>query len=105
MTRITISKYLIVVCSLLLIQNVNTTAAQMVKYSREEVYINNPDDLQLVANIAGNHHMLSFSHNEDPEIFIYNAALEFVAKKTLPFKFPEKAAINIIPFNDFYYCR
>ena len=81
-----------------------TVSAQTVKYSRQEAYINNPDNLQLAAIIAGNHHLLSFSRNEDPEIFIYNAALELINKKRLPFKFPEKAAVNIIPFDDFYYC-
>jgi len=104
MRRLAIKKHVTVVCILLLLANARNVTAQTVKYSREEAYINNPDDLQLVANIAGNHHLLSFSHNEDPEIFIYNAALELINKKRLPFKFPEKAAVNIIPFDDFYYC-
>ncbi len=81
----------------------STATAQTLSYSREDAYINNPDDLQLVANVAGNHHLLSFSHNEKPEIFIYNAKLEMVAKTTMPFKYPEKASLRIIPFNNFYY--
>jgi hypothetical protein len=99
-----IKKYFIVVCQLLLPAFAGSLIAQTVHYSREEAYINNPDGLQLVANIAGNHHLLRFSFNEDPEIFIYNATLELVNKIRLPFKYPEKAAINIIPFDDFYYC-
>jgi hypothetical protein len=104
MKRIAIKKCLSVISILLLLGDTGMVAAQTVRYSREEAYINNPDDLQLAANIAGNHHLLSFSHNEEPEIFIYNGMLELIAKKTLQFKFPEKAAISIIPFDDFYYC-
>lgn len=81
----------------------NIATAQTLSYSREDAYINNPDDLQLVADVGSNHHLLSFSHNEKPEIFIYNSQLEMVKKTTMPFKYPEKASLRIIPFNNFYY--
>lgn len=72
-------------------------------YSREDVYINNPDDFQLVADVDGYHHLLSFSHAEKPELFIYNQQLELVSKINLPFKYPDKASLRIIPFDNFYY--
>jgi hypothetical protein len=99
-----IKKYFNFLCLLLLLfVNSNTTTAQTIAYSREEVYINNPDDLQLVADVAGNHHLLSFSHNEKPEIFIYNAQLELVIKSRMPFVYPDKASLRIIRFENFYY--
>jgi hypothetical protein len=103
MKRIAIQKYRIIIYLVMLLGYSNIVAAQVMKYSREEVYLNNPDDIQLVANVAGNHHLLSFSNNEDPEIFIFNPGLELITKTRLPFKFPEKPAVSIIPFDDFYY--
>jgi hypothetical protein len=97
------NKCLTLACLLMISWHCNNAFAQTIKYSREEAYIDNPDNLQLVANIAGNHHLLSFSHNESPQIFIYNAELELITKAKLPFKFPEKSATSIIPFDKFYY--
>lgn len=82
----------------------NLLTAQTVQYSREEAYINNPDHFQMAANIGGTHHLLSFSRNEKPELFIFNAALELSAKKRAPFKFPENATVRVIPLADYYYC-
>ncbi|MGG9963070.1 hypothetical protein [Ferruginibacter sp. SUN106] len=88
----------------MLFVNGNNAIAQTIAYSKGgNMYINNPDYFQLVANIAGNHHLLSFSHNEKPEISIYNAKLEFVQKTNMPFTFPDNAELRIVPFDSFYY--
>jgi hypothetical protein len=90
-------------CFIILLLMFFAGTAQTISYSREDAYINNPDDFQLVADVAGNHHLLSFSHDEKPELFIYNSQLELVTKTRMPFKYPERASLRIIPFDNFYY--
>lgn len=77
--------------------------AQTIRYSRDNIYINNPDDLQLVANVSGRHHLISFSKNEKPQLHIFNAQLNLINTIELPFIFPELAELRIIPFNTYYY--
>lgn len=88
----------------MLLACITSGTAQNLLYSREEAYINNPDHFQMAANISGNHHLLSFTRNEKPEIFIFNASLELTAKIRASFKFPENATVRIIPMADYYYC-
>lgn len=88
---------------LMIICCINPAAAQKLHYSRENVFIGNPQHLQLVANIGGNHHLLILNDNEDPEVFIFNSALELEKKVRLNFKFPERSVVNVIPFGNFYY--
>jgi hypothetical protein len=90
-------------CQLIIICCVNPAAAQKLQYSRENVFVGNPNHLQLVANIGGNHHLLILNDNENPEVFIFNSALELEKKVRLDFKFPERSVISIIPFGNFYY--
>jgi hypothetical protein len=94
--------FFIVAC-LFLSAHINKATAQTIQYCSENVFINNPNQLQLVANIDGNHHLLSFNNNENPDLFIFDANLEYKAKITLPFKFPEKSIVKIIPFGKYYY--
>lgn len=90
-------------CQLLLTGCINMVTAQRIQYCSEHVFINDPDHLQLVANIDGNHHLLSFNNNENPEIFIFNSELELQARISMPFKYPERSEIRIIRFDNFYY--
>ena len=89
--------YIVLQCSASYIE------AKTIRYSRDNIYINNPDDLQLVANISGRHHLISFSKNEKPELHIFNAQLDLINTIKLPFTFPEFAELRIIPFNTYYY--
>jgi hypothetical protein len=91
------------ICLVLLASHSWQATAQKIQYCRENVFITNPDNLQLVANIAGSHHLLSFNKHERPQIFIYNDALELVAKPRFPFSIPDKSEVRVIPFADFYY--
>jgi len=92
-----------IACHCMLIFFISKTSAQTVQYSRENVFVNQPDDLQLVANIAGNHHMLCFNKSEEPALFVFSGELKFKQKISVPYKLSEKAGIRIIPFKDFYY--
>ena len=91
------------VCCLVLVLCCNKTEAQLLKYSRQNIFIGNPDDVQLVANVAGMHHLLSFNTGEYITLFIFNQHLEFKKKLATPFKIPENATVKTIVFADFYY--
>ena len=94
--------FLFFVCRIFFIDG-SAVIAQTIQYSSENVFINNPNQLQLVSNINGNHHLLSFNNNENAEVFIFDSELEFKKKVMLPFKFPERSIVKIIPFGKFYY--
>jgi hypothetical protein len=81
----------------------NEVSAQKIQYCRENVFIANPDQIQLVANIAGTHHLVNFNMHERPQLFIYNDELELIASPRFPFSIPDKSEIRIIPFNIYYY--
>jgi hypothetical protein len=91
------------ICLVLLVVHSHPAAAQKIQYCRENVYITNPDNLKLVANIAGKHHLLSFNKHEKPEIFIFNDDLELEARLRFPFSLPDQAESRLIPFDNYYY--
>lgn len=81
----------------------NNTTAQNIEYSSENVFIDNPDNMQLVANVAGNQHIVCFTGRERPVIFIFDKKLVFLSKVILPMKYPERPEMQIIPLPDYYY--
>lgn len=89
--------------SILMICLIGKVSAQKIEYSSENVFTNYPDRLQLIGNISGNHHLLSIVYNEEPVIFIFDEHLDHLGKVNIPYKFPEKAEIRIVPFDDYYY--
>jgi hypothetical protein len=92
-----------IACQLIITCCVNPAIAQKLQYSRENVFVGSPNHLQLVANIGGNHHLLILNDNENPDLFIFNSALELEKKVRLDFKFPERSVVSVIPFDNFYY--
>lgn len=74
-----------------------------IAYSRENAFVNNPDKIDLIANVGGNHHLLSFTYTEKPMLFLYNSRLELVQKIALPFVLPERAVIKITRLANCYY--
>lgn len=98
-----IKKILFIFACTLLICFYKNASAQKIEYSSENVFIEYPDHLQLVANIAGNHHLVKFVEKEYPEIFVFNKDLTLQAKISIPFRFPERAEMRVIPLNNFYF--
>ncbi len=94
---------LIFVCHILCLGICENGIAQKIKYSSGNVLTGYPDQLQLVANIADHHHLLSFIEKEEPAIFVYDNDMKYLGKNTIPFKFPDKSETRIIPFDNFYY--
>ncbi len=101
----TIKKYCFTAVSLFLFycMQVSKTNAQVVQYCRENVSLVNPDDLQLIPDVAGNYHLLSLTKEEYPALFVYNNKMELYKSLTLPFKFLDRSRINIIPLKNYYY--
>jgi hypothetical protein len=91
------------VCVVALMLFCNPTNAQQLKYSRQNVFVGNPSDMQLVADVAGSHHLLNLNYDESIAIFIFDKNLQLKKKVIAPFKFPEKGVAKIIAFADFYY--
>lgn len=77
--------------------------SQKLQYSRQTAYVKYPDAMQLIANIAGYHHLLAFTKNKKPAIYIFDNQLKFLVKHDLPFKLPENADVKLIPVKNFYY--
>ena len=88
---------------LLMICHAENTAAQKIEYCSENVFTDYPDRLQLVANISGNHHLLSIKNKAEPVIFIFDKDLDYKGKVTLPYNFPERADLRVLTFDDRYY--
>src|ERR671913_40495 len=77
-------------------------SAQKIQYSRQTFSMMYSDDMQLVANIKGHHHVLCFNLNKKPAIYIFNEHLQLLAKKEIDRKFGNNADVRLIAFNDFY---
>lgn len=90
-------------CQLFLTGLTANTKAQTITYSSENVFTDNPDKLQFVGNIDGNHHLVSFISERQPAIFIFDNALQFRGKVSIPFRYPDKSRIRIIPFKKSYF--
>lgn len=72
-------------------------------YTRQNTFVNNSNKIEMAANIAGTHHLLSFTNTEEPVIYIFNDDLTFKQKISIPFKFEEKSEVHITAFTDFYF--
>ena len=94
---------LIFVCHIFCLGICKNGIAQKVKYCSENVLTDYPDQLQLVANIAGHHHLLSFIEKEEPVIFIYDNDMKYQGKTSIRFKFSDKSGVKVIPFDNYYY--
>lgn len=100
--RINCGKYILLVLIFLEISYSKITA-QVIRYCGENAQLIAPDDVQVVPNISGNYHLLGFTRNEKPRVFIYNSKLDLENEIALPFIYPERTAYRIIPFPNYYY--
>jgi hypothetical protein len=80
-----------------------TTYSQTIQYSRQTFQTPYADAMQMVANVGGYHHLLCFSANKVPSIYIFDAQLQLQGKVELSFKLEEASDIRIVPFKEHYY--
>lgn len=59
-------------------------------------------DFRLVGDIDGFHHLIHFSANNKPAIYIYNSQLHLQETLELNFKLPENCDIRLIKLKDYY---
>ncbi|HRG81260.1 MAG TPA: hypothetical protein PLO99_02030 [Chitinophagaceae bacterium] len=77
-------------------------ASQTLQYSRHLIRDLSADRMQLVADIEGYHHLISFTGHEEPVIDVFNKELTPVAKRKINIITPEKPFFNILPFHNHY---
>ncbi len=77
--------------------------AQKIQYSRQTVKMLSPDEVQLVPNINGNHHLLRFFVNKKPLIYIFNNQLQLIAENTIELKLQENMDTRVLSFADHYF--
>ena len=77
--------------------------AQHIEYSRQNVFVENPDKVILAGSIAHTHHLLTFTNNSRPYIYIFGEDLELKKKVRAPFKYPEKSEVTLIALDTIYY--
>jgi hypothetical protein len=82
---------------------VSSGIAQSLQYSRQNVFIDNPNSVQMAAGVSGTNHLISFTNNENIHLFIYNNALEFRKEVITPIRFIEKTTVRVISLNQYYY--
>jgi len=76
--------------------------AQTTQYSRQTFTPSQYDDIKLVADISGNHHMLSFALGRKTVIHVFDEKLQLMSEKEFDYKFSREASISTISFNNYY---
>ncbi len=77
--------------------------AQKIQYSRHTVKMPYADDVQLVPNINGNHHLLRLSVNKKPTVYVFNNQLQLQTEAIIDLKLQENLETRIVPFSDHYF--
>lgn len=75
--------------------------AQSIRYSKQFVPPSF-DRMKVMANVAGNHHLIFLKFNTTPSVYIFSEGLQLVGKKELPFNLSATYDRRIIPFKNFY---
>src|SRR5215204_5925417 len=75
---------------------------QKIQYSRQTFSMMYSDDMQLMANVKGNHHVLCFTAGKKPAIHIFNEHLQLLGEKEIDLKLKENSDLRLIAFTDFY---
>jgi len=76
---------------------------QTINYTNQQLPVKYGDEVQLVANISGSHHLLVLPYRGTPLLYIYDAMLNLRYKKVLPIKLLATDDVRIISYKDFYY--
>ena len=79
--------------------------AQKIQYSRQVVSTPRVDAMQLVTNVAGNHHLLTFRLGKNPKVFVFNKQLQLTAETEIEAKLKDNHDIRIIPFREYYFLQ
>src|SRR5829696_3349104 len=75
---------------------------QKIQYSRQTFADPYADEMQMVTNIDGYHHVLCFRAKKKPQVFIFTPQLQLLDKIELPVTVKENADVRILPFRNYY---
>src|SRR5690349_16583669 len=76
---------------------------QKVQYSRQTIQNPNANSMHLVGNIRGFHHLLFFTANKHPVVYIFDSKLQLYSKKEIDIKINGNSDIRLVRFQDYYY--
>lgn len=88
---------------ILIICSCNSICSQKIQYSRGTFPIVDEDEMQLVSNINGYHHLLRFSYNKKPSIYIFNSQLQLGEKRQMDFAIKKDCDVKLVSFPDHYF--
>lgn len=77
--------------------------SQKIQYSRGTFQVDDPKEMQFVANVNGSHHLIKFTPNRKAFVYIYDSQLQLTQKKNLGFTVGEDCTIKILSFYSYYY--
>jgi hypothetical protein len=86
----------------LLLLLLEETSAQKIQYARQTIKAPEAAYMQLVANVGGAHHLLYFSNDKNPVIYVFDSKLQSNTKREVGIKSRRSQDINILPFSDHY---
>ena len=95
-------KELLIYLLLLLFAGVSAFS-QKIQYSRGTFQNIDPNNTQLVSNIDGHHHLLTFTLNKKPTIQVFNPQLQLLQKKQIGFSVTENVDIKAITLENNYF--
>jgi hypothetical protein len=90
------------ICLLLSLFLFCAAGAQKIQYSRGTFRSPYPDAVQLVANVDGFHHVVCFTANKKPAVYIFNPQMQYQAKEEVDTKLKENSDIQLLRFENFY---
>ena len=96
MKRLLVLLFLFLACQ-------ETMHGQKIQYSRQTVRSLTVDAMQLVANVRGNHHLLCFTANKKPKVYVFNRLLQLVSERELEIKVAQATDVRIVNFTGYYY--
>ena len=88
---------------LVLITLCHSGYSQKIQYSKGTFPMYNSDESLLVANVGGNHHVLTFVADKKPGIYVFNSQLQLFQKAKIDFPISKNCDIQIVAFSNFYY--
>lgn len=76
---------------------------QSIQYSKGSFKVDERAQAQLVSNLEGYHHVITFSYYKKPIIHIFDDHLRLVQERELDFPIRRDCDVAVVPFDSYYY--
>ncbi|HEY6956335.1 MAG TPA: hypothetical protein VI385_13890 [Flavisolibacter sp.] len=77
--------------------------SQSIQYSKGNIKVDDPAQAQLVSNLQGYNHLITFSYNKKPIIHIFDDHLRLLEQRQLDFLIRKDCDVKIVSFAGYYY--